>query len=114
MHNTELSNLEVISQVTTLRDDESVHQKFFEKQHNEDRRKLDKIGQSLTDKSDRLTLVKKPRHEVLQYTSRDTQYPHLKYFYSCQKHSELVMPVLEKVVGKTIHLDNYAISEGVC
>lgn len=80
----------------------------------EDRRRLEKIGHQLCQKSDRLELVKKPRHEVLRHSTKDSQYPHLKYFFECKKSDSLVLPILEKIVGKTIYLDNYAITEGIC
>ena len=112
--NTELANLECISLQSIKGDDESIQKAYFDQNQIDERTKIEKIGQNLADNGDRIDLVKKPRHEVLHYSSRDTQYPHLKYFYSCKKSESLVLPILEKVIAKTILLQNYAISEGVC
>lgn len=103
-NHTDLGQLEVISMTSIRGDDDSSQIVFFEKQQKASRRKLDKIGQDLVQKNDRLELFKKPRHDPISSSKKDAQYPHLKYFYECKNSASMVLPILEKVVGKTICL----------
>jgi len=61
-----------------------------------------------------MELVKKPRHDPIDESKKDLNYPHLQYFFECKQSQNIVLPILEKIVGKTICLEGYTVPEGVC
>lgn len=85
---------------------------YYQAKQQEQESSINKIALQLSLKADRLQLVKKPRHESTKVN--DPQQAHLKYFYECKNTNNLVLPLLEKIVNKTICLEGYTIAEGAC